>query len=238
VNEIHRLVDLDRNWVPGQNDTALYLRPFMIASEPKLGVKVSDEYLFMVVATPVGPYYSKALRVKVERDFIRAAPGGTGQAKCGGNYGAAFLPTLLANKEGFDQVLWTESDNREYIEESGTMNVLFVLENKLITPPLASILDGVTRDSILILARERGVVVEERRISVSELQHALEKGKKVEAFGAGTAAVISPIEYMQIGEKGYRLYTESDALMYTFKKELLAIRTGAQADIHQWNYIV
>jgi branched-chain amino acid aminotransferase len=238
VSAIHKLLETDEQWVPEEENTALYLRPFMIATEEKLGLKVSEEYLFMVVATPVGPYYNKALRVKVETEFIRAAPGGTGEAKCGGNYGAAFLPTYLANQQGFDQVLWTESENRAYIEESGTMNVLFIIDGKLITPSSKTILDGVTRDSILVMAKQQGMVVEERRISVQELQEAVEKGCKVEAFGAGTAAVVSPIEYIQFGEKGYKLYTDSDAFMYTFRDLLQAIRTGRVKDTHHWNYII
>lgn len=237
-NAIHKLIEIDAPWVPEKENTALYLRPFMIATEEKLRVKASEEYAFMVVATPVGPYYQKALRLKVETKYIRAAPGGTGGAKCGGNYGAAFLPTYQANQQGFDQVLWTESENREYIEESGTMNVFFSLNEKLITPPLHTILDGVTRDSLLVLAREQGMVVEERRISIKEVQYALENGQKVEAFGAGTAAVVSPIEYIQVGEKGYSLYTGKDARMYTFREQLQAIRTGKVEDTHHWNYII
>jgi branched-chain amino acid aminotransferase len=239
LQSLHELVDLERDWVPDQPDSALYLRPFMFASEARLGVKVSDEYIFMTVATPVTQYYAKPLRVKVELEFVRATEGGAGFAKCGGNYGVAFYPTQKARSEGFDQVLWTDSYHHEFIEESGTMNVMFVIDGALVTPPLTStILDGVTRDSLLTLARHRGMNVEERFISVHEIKAALRAGKRVEAFGAGTAAVVAPIEWIQIGDAGYQTYTGDDAVMFSLKHELDAIRAGRQPDIFGWNYIV
>lgn len=239
LQALHELVDLDRDWAPTQPEGALYLRPFMFASEARLGVKVADEYIFMIVATPVAQYYANPLRVKVELEYVRAAEGGTGYAKCGGNYGAAFYPTQQARAEGFDQVLWTDSRHHEFIEESGTMNAMFIIDDTLITPLLTpTLLDGVTRDSILTLARQRGMATEERSISWKELQAALRGGKRVEAFGAGTAAVVAPIEWIQIGSEGYGCYTNDDAVMYSFKRELHAIRTGSQPDIHGWNYVV
>lgn len=239
LQALHELIDLEREWVPDQPDAALYIRPFMFASEARLGVKVSDEYVFMIVTTPVGQYYAKPLRVKVELEFIRAATGGTGDVKCGGNYGAAYYPTQQARAEGFDQVLWTDSHRHEFIEESGTMNVMFIIDDVLITPPLTStILDGITRDSILKLAQLRGMMTEERPVSIHELKAALNAGKRVEAFGAGTAAVVAPIEWIQIGPRGYNCYTGADALMFTFKQELQAIRTGARPDLFDWNYVL
>lgn len=239
IEALHQLVQIDTSWIPREEDGSLYLRPFMIATEERIGVKVSDEYLFMIVATPAYRYYSKPLKVKVESTYVRAAEGGTGFAKCGGNYGGAFYPTQIAREAGYDQVLWTDSHHHEFIEESGTMNVMFVIDNTLITPPLSgTILDGVTRDSLLVLAKERGCNISERKISYHELQDALENGKQVEAFGAGTAAVIAPIEYIAIGNKEYRCYLEQDALMYSLQEELYNIRKGLTEDTHNWNYIV
>lgn len=239
MEAIHTLVDLERNWVPDSEGSSLYLRPFVIATEPRLGVKVSDEYLFMVVCMPMASYYSSNLKVKVETNFVRAAEGGTGFAKCGGNYGGAFYPTQKANEQGFDQVLWTDGKHHEFIEESGTMNVMFAINDTLITPPLSSsILDGVTRDSILTLAKDLGINVEERKISYKELEEAFKTGKNVEAFGVGTAAVISPIELIDINGEKYRPNVNENALLFKLKKQLQAVRKGLAEDKHSWNYIL
>jgi branched-chain amino acid aminotransferase len=239
TDAIKQLVSLDASWVPKDADGSLYIRPFMIATEERVGVKVSDEYLFMVVCTPAFQYYTKPLRVKVETNFIRSASGGTGTAKCGGNYGGAFYPTSLAREAGYDQVLWTDSVHNEFIEESGTMNAMFCIDNVLITPALSgTILDGVTRDSLLAIAREKGIAVEERQISYNELIEAFEEGTQVVAFGAGTAAVVAPIEIIAIGHKEYQCYTGPDAIMYQLQKELFDIRKGITPDTHKWNTIL
>jgi len=239
VNAIKQLVALDSDWVPRDDDGSLYIRPFMIATEDRIGVKVSDEYLFMVVCSPAFQYYSQPLRVKIETTYVRSASGGTGTAKCGGNYGGAFYPTAQAREAGFDQVLWTDSIHHEFIEESGTMNAMFVIDHVLITPELSgTILDGVTRDSLLTIAREKGMAVEERQISYNELVSAFEAGKHVEAFGAGTAAVVAPIAIIAVGHKEYSCYTGPDALMYRLQQELFDIRRGLVPDIHQWNSII
>ncbi len=236
---MHQLVQLDSKWVPEEADGSLYLRPFMIATEDRIGVKIGEEYLFMIVASPAYQYYANPLKIKVETEYSRAADGGTGTAKCGGNYGGAFYPTQLAKEQGFDQVLWTDSKTHQYIEESGTMNAMFYIDNTLVTPALSgSILDGVTRDSLLSIAREKGMKVEERQISIAELQAAFEAGKRVEAFGAGTAAVIAPIASITIGDKAYDCYVGDDATMFTLKKALYDIRTGIAPDAHKWNYIL
>ncbi len=239
IDAIHQLVLLDADWVPKEPDGSLYIRPFMIATEDRIGVKVSDEYLFMVVCSPAFQYYSKPLKVKVETNFIRAAEGGTGNAKCGGNYGGAFYPTQLARDAGYDQVLWTDAIHNEFIEESGTMNAMFVIDNTLVTPMLTgTILDGVTRDSLLTLAAAKGITIEERQISYEELIRAFEDGKQVEAFGAGTAAVVAPIETIAIGHKEYKCYIEPDAIMYQLQKELFNIRRGLTEDTNKWNYVI
>lgn len=237
---LHRLVELDRGWVPQASDTALYIRPFVFASEAKMGVKVSDEYVFMVITGPVSLIYPGPIKVKVERNYIRAAAGGTGYAKCCGNYGGSFYPTSKAREEGYDQVLWTDAAGHNYIEESGTMNVMFVIGDKLITPSLSdSILDGVTRDSLLVLAAEMGFTIEERRISVEELQFAFLNRTITEAFGAGTAAVVAPIATVGIDGRDHHLpaYTPAN-VMFKLKDRLDAIRSGRERDRHGWNYIV
>ncbi len=236
---MHQLVQLDASWVPDEPEASLYIRPFMIASEGRIGVKVADEYLFMIVASPAYQYYANPLKVKVETEFSRAAEGGTGAAKCGGNYGGAFYPTEKAKREGFDQVLWTDAKNHEFIEESGTMNAMFYMNDTLITPALSgSILDGVTRDSLVTIAKEAGIKVETRQVSLKELTDALEAGQRVEAFGAGTAAVIAPIEQITIAGKTYTCYIGEDAMMFQLKAKLNNIRKGLAPDTHNWNYIV
>lgn len=236
---IQQLVKVDADWVPREDDGALYIRPFMIATEGRIGVKVSDEYLFMVVCSPAFQYYTKPLKVKVETTYVRAANGGTGIAKCGGNYGGAFFPTNLAREAGYDQVLWTDAIHHEFIEESGTMNAMFYFNNTLVTPELSgTILDGVTRNSLLTIAREKGIAVEERHISYNELVHRFENGERLEAFGAGTAAVVAPIEIIAIGHKEYKCYIEPDAMMFQLQKELYNIRKGITPDTHNWNTII
>ncbi len=239
MQALHQLVQLDAAWIPPSGEGSLYLRPFMIATEARIGVKVSDNYLFMIVATPVYQYYSQPLKVKIENTYVRAAEGGTGSAKCGGNYGAAFYPAEKAKAAGYDQVIWTDARHHEFIEESGTMNLMFIVEGTLITPPLSgTILDGVTRDSLLAIAQEEGITVSERRISYRELQRMLEEGRRVEAFGTGTAAVVAPIKTIAIGNKDYDCYIENDALMYRLQKKLYGIRKGTLPDSSGWNYIL
>ncbi|MBS1774200.1 MAG: branched-chain amino acid aminotransferase [Bacteroidetes bacterium] len=236
---LHQLIQLDSAWVPNHPHGSLYIRPFVFASESKLGVKAADEYIFMIVCTPAYQYYTKPLKVKVEEKFVRAADGGTGATKCGGNYGGALYPTKLAREAGYDQVLWTDSKTHELIEESGTMNGMFVVNDTLLTPPLSgTILDGITRDSMLAIANDMGIKTDVRPIRYKEIIEALENGKKVEAFGAGTAAVIAPIEIIAVNGKEYKCYLGEDALMYKLQKVLLNIRKGGAVDKHNWNYII
>jgi branched-chain amino acid aminotransferase len=237
IEGLRSLVDLERDWVPGQSDGALYIRPLQIATDTRLTVKVSESYRFAVICTPSGRYFPKPIRVKVERDFVRAASGGTGYAKCGGNYGGALYPTERAKAEGYDQVLWTDGRSHEYVEESGMMNVFFVMGGALVTPPLTdTILDGVTRDSLLALAADAGLRVEERPVSVTELRIGLASGHVSEAFGAGTGAVISPIATIGIDGVDFNLGSGSLGLM--LKRELDDIRYGRKPDTYGWNYFV
>jgi branched-chain amino acid aminotransferase len=240
IEGLKQLIDLDKAWVPEKPGHALYIRPFIFASEARFGVKVSEEYRFVVFTGPVPSLYADPIKVKVETQYIRAARGGTGFAKCGGNYGASFLPTQNARKEGYDQVLWTDAKENKYIEESGMMNVMFVINNTLVTPPLSdSILDGVTRDSLLTLASALGYKTEERPISVTELGQAFKSGSITEAFGAGTAAVVAPIKTININGIDFMLpkYDERK-LLYKLKQSLEAIRLGTGADAYEWNYII
>ncbi|MGP8217543.1 MAG: branched-chain amino acid aminotransferase [Bacteroidia bacterium] len=234
------LIKLDADWVPSAEGASLYIRPFVFASEERFGVKVAEEYKFIIFTGPVGPYYSKPLRVKVEDKYRRAARGGTGSAKCAGNYGGAFYPSQLARKQGFDQVLWTDGSDKLNIEESGTMNVMFLIDDVLVTPPISdSILDGVTRDSFITLARDMGYKVEEKVISSNDLMDAFERGGLQEAFGTGTAAVIAPIQSITIKGKEYVLPTVSDnSVSAKIKQRLLDIRVGAAPDKNNWNTVI
>ncbi|CAN5716997.1 branched-chain amino acid aminotransferase [soil metagenome] len=235
-----KLVELDKAWVPSKAGHALYLRPFMIASEARFGVKISDEYRFIIFTGPVPSLYADPIKVKVETQYVRAAKGGTGAAKCGGNYGAAYYPTRQARLEGYDQVLWTDGRDHAYIEESGMMNVMFVINGELVTAPLSdSILDGVTRDSLLTLAHDMGIKTAERPISVKELEKAFNDATITEAFGAGTAAVVAPIKTINIHGVDFNLPAyHKENIMFKLKDQLDGIRTGGIADIHGWNYIV
>jgi branched-chain amino acid aminotransferase len=237
---LRRFIELDHEWVPPGQDEALYIRPFMLATEARLGVKISDEYRFLIVAGPVGPYYQHPIRVKVETEYVRAAKGGTGYAKCGGNYGGAFYPTEKAREKGFDQVLWTDAAEHRYLEESGTTNIMLVLQGKLVTPPLSdSILDGVTRDSFLVLARDAGLAVEERNIGVDELEDACKSGRLSEAFCVGTAAVSTLISGIGIGNAEFRLEDPgTNGVAATLTKSLEKIRRGLAPDCFSWNRLV
>ena len=240
IESLQALLTLDSGWVPDGDGSSLYIRPVVFASEPRLGVKVADEYKFIIMTTPVGPYFSKPYRLKVEDYYVRTAEGGTGFAKCAGNYGGAFYPTQVAKEEGFDQVLWTDYKDHKYIDEVGMMNVMFVIDGKLVTPQLnTAVLDGVTRDSILTLAKDMNFPVEERRIAVQELKEAFENNTLTEAFGAGTAAVVAPIQTINIHGEDYTIALPgTSSFQLKVKQELQEIRSGAADDKHQWNYII
>ncbi len=237
---IAALIDIDEKWVPAQDGYSLYIRPVMFATDPYLGVRPSDKYTFALLTTPTGPYYSKALKVKIETEFTRADDGGVGFAKTAGNYARSLYPFAEAQKEGYDQLIWTDSISHEYIEEAGTANLIFVIDGKLVTPSVRStVLDGVTRDTIITLAKRAGIEVEERRVSVKEILDGIENGSVTDAFAAGTAATVTPI-----GEIGYqgKVYTLSDPSTRTISssiaKTLNDIRYGLAPDELGWNWIV
>jgi len=235
-----QLIKTDKGWVPAEPGSALYIRPFMFASEAKFGVKISDEYRFIIFTGPVPALFANSIKLKVETNYTRAAKGGTGFAKCGGNYGGSFYPTKLAKDEGYDQVLWTGGKDNAYIEESGMMNAMFVINGTLVTPPLSdSILDGVTRDSLLTLANDLGYPSEERPVSIAELEQAFKDRTITEAFGAGTAAVVAPVQTIQINGVDYSLAAyDEDSVHNKLKHQLELIRSGQIADVHEWNCIV
>ena len=235
-----KLIETDKAWVPKKADASLYIRPFVYASEAKFGVKISEQYRFIIFTGPVPDIFAKPIKVKVETNYIRAAKGGTGFAKCGGNYGGAYYPTQLAKQQGYDQVLWTNGQTDPFIEESGMMNVMFVMNNVLVTPPLSdSILDGVTRDSLLTLANDLGYKTEERPISVTELENAFRNNTITEAFGAGTAAVVAPIQTIHINDIDFNLPEYGhESLLNKLKQKLERIRMGIDGDLYGWNLVL
>jgi len=194
MDGLTELLKLDHKWVPDVEGTSLYIRPFMFATDEFIGVRPSQDFTFMIITTPVGAYYTNPVKVRVETHYTRAVKGGTGFAKTAGNYAASLYPAKLAQNDGYDQLIWTDGQNHELIEESGTMNIMFIINDALVTAPTGdTILDGITRNSVLALAKDWGYKVEERPLSVTELVESLKTGTLKEAFGVGTAATIAPI---------------------------------------------
>lgn len=230
------LIELDHAWIPKSDGSSLYIRPFMFSADEYIGIRPSENFTFMIILSPVGSYYSAPVKVKIESHYTRAVAGGTGYAKAGGNYGGAIYPAKLAQDKGYNQLIWTDGIEHKYIEESGTMNVMFVIDDVLITPALSdSILAGITRDSVLTLARSWGMRVEERKISVTEVVEALKSGRMSEAFGAGTAATIAQIELIGHETRDYSLpkLTEK-SFSNRVLKELTNIKYGKTPDAFGW----
>ena len=235
-----KLIEIDRTWVPSKPETALYIRPFVFATEARFGVKISEEYRFVIFTGPVGQLYNRPVKVKVETKYTRAAKGGTGFTKCGGNYGASFYPTQLARSEGYDQVLWTDGRDHQFIEESGMMNVAFVINGVIRTPVLSdTILDGITRDSLLEIARDKGYEVKEAPVSIAELEEAFTNKSITEAAGIGTAAIVLPIGTIGINGKDHQLPAyANESILNKIKLILEDIRFGRSVDEYSWNYII
>ncbi len=233
------LVDLERDWVPHSAGTSLYLRPTMIADGAELGVQASKRYLYYIICSPSGAYYPRGLapiRIYVEDKYVRAVKGGTGYAKTGGNYAASLLAAEEASAKGYEQVLWLDGMERKYVEEVGAMNMMFVIGDTLCTAALeGSILPGITRMSILELAREMGIKVEERRVSIKELMDAADAGQLMEAFGTGTAAVVSPVGEMTYKDKTVVINNgEIGTLTQKLYDTLTGIQWGSIPDTHGW----
>ena len=237
---MEQLIKLDSAWVPSGEGHSLYIRPLLFATDPILGVHAATNYKFVILTGPAGAYYPKPLKVKIEMHYARAIEGGVGYAKTAGNYASSLLPTKLAQNEGYDQLIWTDAKEHAYIEESGTTNVMFVVNDTLITPSTRdTILDGVTRHSILDLARAWGMKVEERRVSVAEIIEAAKNGTLQDAFGAGTAATIAHIAEITYQGETYTLPAPenrvfSNKALHTLKE----IRYGLSPDEFGWNRIL
>jgi branched-chain amino acid aminotransferase len=236
MNGIFELLRLDSAWVPSSETGSLYIRPFLIATDEAIGVKASDTYKFIIITCPAGKYYTEPIKVLVETNYIRAVKGGIGFVKAAGNYGRSLYPTKLAQQKGYHQVIWTDSETHQYVEESGTMNLMFVIGDTVVTPALSdTILAGITRDSVLTLARDWGLRVEERKISIFEIIEAHEKGILKEAFGCGTAATIAQIVGIGYNGKDYPLPSiESRKFSPKVDETLRNIRKGREKDPHQW----
>jgi branched-chain amino acid aminotransferase len=237
---MRQLISLDRNWIPSKEDHSLYIRPFMYASDEVLGVKPSDTYKFMVILSPTGPYYTAPMRIYVEEKYVRAAPGGVGYAKAAGNYGSSMLATAEAKKKGYDQVLWTDAMEHKYVQEIGTMNVFFIIGNRAITPDLdqGTILDGVTRQSTMMLLKEMGFSVEERPLSIDDIIDAYKAGVLYEVFGTGTAATITLIKELRYKDFVMQFDTDNWKTAPTVKKWLTDIREGRREDKYGWMWKV
>jgi branched-chain amino acid aminotransferase len=235
MDGMKKLILLDKDWIPHNQGTSLYVRPTMFATEPHLGVRPANNYIFFIILGPVGAYYKEGLnpvKIYVEDKYIRAASGGTGEAKVAGNYAASLLAAEEAKEKGFTQVLWLDAAEKKYVEEVGTMNMFFVLDDEVVTAPLTgSILPGITRDSVMTLIKDWGIKVSERSIAIDEIIDASENGRLKEAFGTGTAAVISPVGQITykgkdnivaggaMGELSQRLYNEIVAIQYGEKED-------------------
>lgn len=236
MDGMKQLVKLEQNWIPMTEDHSLYIRPFMFSSDEMIGVRPSDNYKFMIILSPSGPYYSAPMKIWVEEKYVRAVPGGVGAAKAAGNYGAAMYATAQAKKKGYDQVLWTDPFEHKYVQECGTMNVFFVIGDTAITPDLGeeTILAGVTRQSVIELLKEKGLKVEERSLGMDEIIKAYEAGQLREVFGTGTAATISLIKELCYKEVSMKFDVDSWTVAPSIKQKLNDIREGRIADENSW----
>ena len=236
IDGMKQLIKLDINWIPAKEEHSLYIRPFMFSTDETLGVKPSENYKFMIILSPTGPYYATPMRIYVEEQYVRAVPGGIGFAKAAGNYGGAMFPTAQAKLKGYDQILWTDAVEHKYVQECGTMNVVFIIGNTAVTPDLSTgtILDGVTRDSVIVLLKEMGLSVEERPLNIDEVIEAHKAGTLKEVFGTGTAATISLIKELRYKDYVMEFDVNNWEVAPTVKKMLNDIRYGKIADNNGW----
>lgn len=233
---LKQLIEVDADWVPQGDGNSLYVRPVYFATDPVIGVKPSNTYQFIILTSPTGAYYTNELKVVVEKTYSRASRSGTGFAKAAGNYAGALYPTQLAQQRGYDQVIWTDAATNTKVEESGTMNLMFVIDGVLITPSLSpSKLAGITRDSVIELARHWGMLVQERDVSVSEIVGAFKAGTIQEAFGTGTAANIAHIAVIGHEGEDYRVpETTPDSFSMRALRFLTDVKKGRTADPFSW----
>ena len=237
VELVRKVVEVDKDWVPSKDGYSLYIRPFMFATDDFIGIKPSDTYKFIIFTCPVGMYYADPVNVKIEEHYTRASYGGVGRAKTAGNYAASLFPAKKGQMEGFHQLVWTDGVEHKYIEESGTMNIVFVIDGKMITPSEDSdtILRGITKRSVVEIAKKWGVEVEERKVTVEEIIKAIKEGKVEDAFGAGTAATIAPIAKIGFRDEIYELPpVEGRELSQRIKNYLSDVKCGKVADEFSW----
>ena len=235
MDAVYDLVSLEKAWIPKEEGSALYLRPYMIAMDEFIGVQISKTYKFVIFCCPVGPYYNKPLSLKADERYIRAAEGGTGFAKAAGNYAGSLYPTQLAKEEGFDQIMWLDAKENNFVQEVGTMNIFFAFGDKVVTPATGgTILEGITRDSCLRILKSKGYEIEVRPISITEVMSSAKNGELTEVFGTGTAAVIARVN--AIGYKGDKV--EFDVNSYKIapllKDTVNGIRSGRLPDDFNW----
>lgn len=235
LEALKQLLELDQAWIPEGEGQSLYIRPTMIATEPTVMARHANQYKMFIIAFPVGTYFSGKVKVKIETEYSRAAQGGVGEAKCGGNYAGSFYPVNEAIKAGYDQVLWTDAATHTLLEEAGVMNLMFRINDTLYTPELSgSILRGITRKSLLQLAEDLGIKTEEKKLSISEIVEAHQNGSLKEAFGVGTAAIVSQIRQIDYNEQRMVLADCENSYALRLKEELYGIQTGKLEDKHQW----
>lgn len=239
IEAVRELVRVEADWVPSEPETSLYIRPFMFATEASLGVHMANAYKFIVICCPVGAYYKEGVnpvRILVEDEYVRAVKGGTGFTKCGGNYAASIAGQVKAEKMGCSQVLWLDGVNRKYVEEVGTMNIMFKIDNEIYTAPIeGTVLPGVTRDSIIHILRDWGYKVNETHLSIDDLMKAGHEGRLEEAFGTGTAAVISPVgEFIYRDDKVEVNGFKTGELTQKLYNYLTGIQWGTEEDKYGW----
>jgi len=236
---MHQLLSLDKEWVKSGIGNSLYIRPFVIATQNGVSASPANEYKFMIILSPAQAYYTGEVKVVIAEQYSRAANGGVGYAKAAGNYGAQFYPTNLAKERGFNQVIWTDANEHKYLEEAGTMNMFFRIKDTLYTAPISDrILDGVTRKSVITLAERAGIKVDVYRLTVDELVTASNDGTLKEIFGAGTAAIISPVTEFSYKNNSHILPTLENSYASLFKKELMNIQYNVSEDPFGWRYAV
>ena len=236
VEALHLLVGMDQQWIPPMEGSALYLRPFMFATDPFVGVRPSSSYKFIIFTCPVGPYYPRPVKLLAETDYIRAAVGGVGEAKAAGNYAAAMLPTKIAQDNGYDQVIWLDAKERKYVQEVGTMNIFFQIGDKVVTPTTdGAILRGITRDSAMQILKDKGFEVEVRPVAIEEIIEAGKNGTLNACFGTGTAVVVSYVEEIRYRDQVVRLPEISDDNPgKVVKSTINGLRAGTIEDSYGW----
>lgn len=235
IDVLEKLIMIDKDWIPPMEGSAMYIRPFMFATDGLIGVKPSQTYKFMILLLPVGGYYNKPLFLKVETQYVRAVRGGIGEAKAAGNYAASLYPYVEAKKQGFDQVLWLDALELKYVQEISTMNIFFVMKDKVITPATdGALLRGITRDCFMKILKKKNIPVEEARINIYEIFEQYKNGELLEVFGAGTAAIVADVDRLSLNGEVIKLdvsnYKISPMILSTINK----IRSGEIADEFGW----